>query len=215
MLDGLLDGGFEKDAITTIYGPAGSGKTNLALLACISVAKKKKVVYLDTEGGFSPERLAQLVPDAKKVMDNILFFRPTSFEKQGKAFDQVANLMAGKQGRSVGLIVVDTIGSLFRLERDESTSRDFASELGSQVRCLNEISRKLKIPVLVLNQVYTGMSGDLRMVGHDLMSFSSKCLIELSPGKYGQRTAVLKKHRSLPEDRQARFAIVQEGIVGV
>ena len=42
VLDNLLNGGYELDAITTIYGPAGSGKTNLALLAALEVAKQGK-----------------------------------------------------------------------------------------------------------------------------------------------------------------------------
>ena len=29
ILDVMLDGGYEKDTITTIYGPAGAGKTVL------------------------------------------------------------------------------------------------------------------------------------------------------------------------------------------
>jgi len=37
-----LSGGYEPDIITTIYGPAGSGKTNLCVLAAASQAKKIK-----------------------------------------------------------------------------------------------------------------------------------------------------------------------------
>ena len=48
-LDKLLEGGYEKDIITTIYGPAGSGKTNLCILCAINTARLgKKVVYIDT-----------------------------------------------------------------------------------------------------------------------------------------------------------------------
>ena len=48
LLDKLLNGGYEKDIINTIYGPAGSGKTLLCLLAVLqAVAEKKKVIYID------------------------------------------------------------------------------------------------------------------------------------------------------------------------
>ena len=61
LMDSMLDGGYDSDIITTIYGPAGSGKTNLCLLAAISIARQnKKVIYIDTEGGFSVSRLDQL-----------------------------------------------------------------------------------------------------------------------------------------------------------
>ena len=85
ILDVLLDGGYENDAITTIYGPAGAGKTNFALLAAVNVAKLgKKVIYIDTEGGFSIARLEQLVPNYKKtkVLEKIIFLQPTNFDEQ-------------------------------------------------------------------------------------------------------------------------------------
>ena len=46
VLDLMLGGGYERDVITTIYGPAGSGKTILCLLCTINVARSgKKVIY--------------------------------------------------------------------------------------------------------------------------------------------------------------------------
>jgi len=59
-MDKLLNGGIERDAITNIYGPAGSGKTNIALAATIITSGEKKVIYMDTEGSFSLERFRQL-----------------------------------------------------------------------------------------------------------------------------------------------------------
>ena len=57
-LDELLDGGIEKRTITQIYGPPGVGKTNICLNIAIGVAKRgKKVVYIDTEGGISVDRI--------------------------------------------------------------------------------------------------------------------------------------------------------------
>src|SRR3989339_1589394 len=57
IIDQLL-GGYEKDIITTIYGPAGSGKTTLCLLCAMNTAREgKKVIYIDTENNFSVERL--------------------------------------------------------------------------------------------------------------------------------------------------------------
>ena len=57
-----LYGGYESDIITMIAGPPGSGKTNLCILAACSQAKKrKKVIFMDTEGGFSVDRVRQIV----------------------------------------------------------------------------------------------------------------------------------------------------------
>ena len=60
-LDKILNGGIEKGSITNIYGPAGSGKTNIVLCAIIQAIKNnKKIIYLDTENSFSSERFKQL-----------------------------------------------------------------------------------------------------------------------------------------------------------
>ncbi len=49
IIDKLLDGGYNK-IVTTIYGPAASGKTTLAMLAAIQQAKQgKKSVFVDTD----------------------------------------------------------------------------------------------------------------------------------------------------------------------
>ena len=78
ILDLILEGGYEKDIVTTIYGPAGSGKTVLCILCGVNVAKSgKKVIYVDSEGGFSVDRLKQICfhmhQDYKKSL-TILFF---------------------------------------------------------------------------------------------------------------------------------------------
>jgi len=45
-LDEWLKGGYDKDIITTLYGPAGSGKTNLCLIAAAYMARDKKVIFI-------------------------------------------------------------------------------------------------------------------------------------------------------------------------
>ena len=69
ILDKMLNGGYEKDIITTIYGPAGSGKTILCLLCSVNMTRNnKKVIYVDTENNFSIERLKQIAPyDYNKI----------------------------------------------------------------------------------------------------------------------------------------------------
>ncbi len=84
ILDQLLNGGYERDIVTTIYGPAGSGKTNLAILCATSAVRKgKKVVFVDTENNFSVERFKQICDALSlnylKTINNMTFFKPTSF----------------------------------------------------------------------------------------------------------------------------------------
>ena len=223
-LNKWLYGGYEKDIITTVYGPAGSGKTNLCLIVAVSQAKKgNKVIYVDTEGGFSLERIKQLAgSDYEKVLENILILKPTKFSEQQQAFFQL--LKEIKEG--ISLIVIDGMTMLYRLElaeakqEKESKVREINSELARQMRILAEIARKKNIPVLVTNQAYSeflseddlraGRERRMMMVGGDILKYWSKCIIELK-NERGKRKAILRKHRSLPE-KELNFEIINSGI---
>ncbi len=223
-LNKFLYGGYEKDIITTIYGGAGSGKTNFCILAAVSQARKAhKVIFIDTEGGFSVERVKQIAGEEyENVLKNIFLMKPTSFEEQEKAFSRMLDELAG-----VSLIIVDGMTMLYRLELaearkagDESKISVINSQLAKQLRILAEIARKKDIPVIATNQVYSGFQSeeDLksgkekenRMVGGDLMKYWSKCLIELQNSR-GKKKAIIRKHRSLPE-KELDFEIVNAGI---
>jgi len=212
ILDKLLEGGYEKDILTTIYGPAGSGKTLLCLLALQKVAESgEKVIYVDTEGGFSVERLKQLNPNYKNILENIVFLRPTSFKGQKKAFEKLKEIVNNK----IGMIIIDTIAMLYRLELGKNDDvYEVNRELGKQLSCLSEIARKKKIPVLITNQVYADFDNKdkVNIVGGDLLKYGSKCLIELQTTPSGNRRAVLKKHRSLSAEKEITFKIVEKGI---
>ena len=222
-----LYGGYESDVITMIAGPPGSGKTNLAILVACSQAKKgNKVVFVDTEGGFSVERVKQIVgEDYEKVLENILLLSPTSFEEQRKSF---LKLLSAINEGSVNLIVVDSMAMLYRLElgdaqrskNSEVEVKKINREVAKQMRALAEIARKKNIPIVITNQVYgkfqseeewrQGLEREINIVGGDLMKYWSKCIIELKNSR-GKRTACLLKHRSLRE-KELCFDITNKGI---
>lgn len=210
-VDKLLYGGLDPDCITTVYGPAGAGKTNLALLAAVNVAASgKKVIYVDTEGGYSIERLKQLTKEHEKILQSILFLKPTTFKEQVEAFSKLRRLV----NNSIGLIVVDSISMLYRLELGEG-AHDVNLAMGRQLAALTEIARKKNIPVLLTNQVYSVFDerDKVQMVGGDLLRYGSKCLIELQITPSNKRRAILKKHRSLAPEKETVFQIVESGTV--
>ena len=224
-LNKWLFGGYEKDVITMIAGPPGSGKTNFVLLASCSQAKKgSKVIFIDTEGGFSVERVKQIGGEStEEILKNILLLSPTNFDEQKKAFSQILDKLKKNQ---VNLIVVDGMATLYRLgfgdiKDKEENMKELNWKMAEQMRTLAEISRKQNIPVLVTNQVYSGFLSEeelkkgvekkTNIVGGDLLKYWSKCIIELSAeGK--KRKATLLKHRSLPQ-KELGFEIKNEGIV--
>jgi len=221
-----LYGGYEKDVITMIAGSPGSGKTNLGILALCSQAKKgNKVIMVDTEGGFSVDRVKQIVGESyKDVLKNILLLKPTSFEEQKKSF---INLLGKINKEHVKLIVVDGMAMLYRLElgdaiksKDEMKIKLVNREVARQMRILSEISRKQEIPIIITNQVYggylseedwkKGVERETNIVGGDLFKYWSKCIIELKHNR-GKRKAILLKHRSLPL-KEMNFEIKDEGV---
>lgn len=227
-LNKFLGGGYDTDIITTIYGPGGSGKSNLCAIVAVSQAKKgNRIIIIDSEGGFSSERFKQIHQGGKeeieKALSNILLLNPTSFEEQEKAFEKMLIYL---KKETISLIIIDSIAMLYRLELGSAISSgemekisEVNRKLAKQLRILNEIARKQNISVIITNQVYASfvqkeeekrIEKQVSMVGGDLLKYWSKCLIELQ-NWHGRKKLILRKHRSLPE-KEMSFEIINSGI---
>lgn len=208
-IDWLLEGGYEKGVITTIYGPPGTGKSNLCMI-CLANNTDKKVIYIDTEGSFSVDRLKQIANDYEEILKNVVVLKPIDFNEQKRVFEKLSSLINTK----IGLLIVDSMAMLYRLEIGRSKDAIKVNrELGVQLASLIQIARKFNIPVILTNQVYSDFEDKekYKLVGGDTLKYASKCLVELQ--NYGSvRKAVIKKHRSLPENKEIKFKIVEAGI---
>ena len=218
-IDWLLEGGYEKGVVTTIYGPAGSGKSLLCMLCTAHSIPDQKIIYTDTEEGFSLTRLKQVCDDYDRILDKIIFLKPTNFSEQKKSIEQLKNILIKQK---IGLIVVDTISMLYRVELSEKNTKELNNEFVLQLRDLIEIARKKDIPVLVTSQVYADIGikagqeehhekDRVNVVGGLMIKNMSKCIIELKKTG-GSRKAILRKHRSLPEGKEVSFKIIEKGI---
>ncbi|OYT53961.1 MAG: DNA repair and recombination protein RadB [Candidatus Altiarchaeales archaeon ex4484_2] len=205
-LDGFLGGGLIPRTLTCVYGPPASGKTNLALIAASKVAMNDKTVFVDAEGGFSIERLKQICgEDLDTVLENILVLEPHDFNEQRVAVSKLDEVVRKTETR---LVIVDSIGVLYRLEERRDTK-----ELGRMLAKLMEVARKNDIPVLLTNQVYTDIdTGVIVPVGGSIIKYWCKVIIELE-SREGYRRAVLRKHKFLKEGRILDFTIADEGIM--
>ncbi len=211
VLDKLLEGGFEHDVITTIYGPSGSGKTCFCLQAALAVAKEKKVFFIDTEGGFSPDRALQLSNDNKKTWENVVVFSPATFDELHNMISQLSKMV----NERVGLVIIDSIAMLYRLEMHKADDTRLVNrQLALQLAMLSDIVRKHSIPVLLTSQVYANFNdGGVRMTGGDFLKYSCKCLMELQKNG-AQRKVILHKHRSLPA-KEILFEIKKQGTINI
>ena len=85
-------------------------------------------------------------------------------------------------------------------------------ELAYQLSTLSRIARRKKIPILVTNQVYSDFkTGDISMVGGDLLKYWSKCIIKLEKLDSSYKATIVK-HRSLA-NKSVYFDIKERGLV--
>lgn len=209
-IDALLDGGYEDDVITTIYGPPSAAKTNFCLLAMTTV-KDKKILYVDTEGSFSLARFKQVCPIYEEVLERTLFLTPTTYNEQKEAFEFMRKAIDEK----FGLIIIDSIASLYRLELGVSNDiQNVNRELGLHLALLTEIARKKHIPVLMTNQVYTDFDDreKTRAIGGDTAKYWSRAMLEIQKVRGDLRKVTITKHRSIKEGNFVMFRIVQTGL---
>jgi DNA repair protein RadB len=209
-LDILLGGGFESGIITQIYGESGTGKSNIAMqLAVQAVARSLRVIFIDSEG-FSAERFKQIAgPGAEEMAAKIMIFEPMSLEQQAIAIREASKIA----GRDLGLIILDSATSLYRMLLEAEDNRSIRRALTVQLSELQEIARRHRIPVVITNQVYTDIENKaLRPLGGTGMEHMCKAIIFLEKKGEGLRQARLMKHRSSPEGGTAKFRLTARGV---
>ena len=206
-LDKLLDGGIETDAITNIYGPPGSGKTNIMLSTTLSCIRSgKKVVYMDTEGSFSFDRFEQM-GGTEKDLKSIVFVNVHEWDEQHRDVQKIDKVIDG-----VGLVIIDSMVALYRLVMEEKNFQSINKQLATQYSILSRITRTERIPVIITNQVY-GKSGEVELTSRTIAKYWSKTLVELRrTEKDSHRLAILRKHRSIQEGRSIEFVIAKDGL---
>ncbi len=184
--------GYISNQFTLIYGKPATGKTTLALLATQGQAKyNKKVIYIDTEGGFSLERLKQINHKIEQYLKNIIVLKPKDWKEQNKIINNLPK-------NNIELIIVDTIGNFYRKEKDKTKANE---ELIQQLTKLKEINNN-NIPILLLNQVYTDMQGQTIPVSRNIIKNFSKNIIKLE-----DKPRILKH-----KDLKLNFKITEKGI---
>ncbi|WP_297515608.1 DNA repair and recombination protein RadB [Thermococcus sp.] len=211
-LDELLGGGFAPGVLTQIYGPYATGKTTLAVQT--GILSGKKVAYVDTEGGFSPERLKQMAEarnlDPEETLSRFILFTPADFKEQRRVIGSLKKVV----DESFSLVVVDSITAHYRAEENRM---GLLTDLSRQLQVLLWIARKQNIPVLVINQVhYDSRLERTRPVAEQTLGYRCKDILRLDKlPKPGLRLAILERHRFRPEGTMVYFRITEKGIEDV
>ena len=215
-LDELLNGGLAPEFMHLVYGEAETGKTTLAIQCAANCARVGyKTVYLDSESTFSAKRLTQIAAgDIKEVAPYVILARPVSFAEQSVILDKLDSYLTEK----VGLIIVDTITSLYSAELGEESKNTFKlnRELNKQMAYLAQIAKTRKIATFVTSQVrsvFTTREIDFEPVARRVMKFWSNVSINLKLTQQDSVVrAVLEKHPRRLQPESCLLRIVEEGI---
>lgn len=162
VLDELLLGGIETQAVTEFYGEFGSGKSQICHTLCAiarqpieSAGLDSNVIYIDTEGTFRPERLNQIARargfDPTHVLKSVAVckvYNSSHLELIIKDLGKYINDFHAK------LIIIDSIISLHRAEfSGRGTLADRQQRLNSILHKLIRLSEIYNVAIVITNQV--------------------------------------------------------------
>lgn len=229
-LDELLGGGVETQALIEAFGEFGSGKTQIGhqLAVNVQLPKEKgglftgnpvKVVYVDTEGTFRPERIKQMAEavelNPEEVLKNIFYIKAFNSDHQINIVKKIPKLI--NEGNNIRLIVIDSITAHFRAEYvGRGTLAERQQKLNQHLRDLLKIATVYNLAVYVTNQVMAkpdtfGGFDIVQAVGGHVLAHAITYRIFLRKGKEKTRIARLIDAPHLPE-REVVFRITDEGV---
>ena len=150
-IDDFLSGGIPNGVIVDIFGGNGTGKTQLLLqLSINSIKNGGNVLYLDTTGGFRPERILEIQKKFNidfNLLDKITVSRITN------TFEQI-NSIKNFQENNFSLIVIDNVTDLFSYEYKNNESIFEKNSLF--MKYMHELSFYAitnKIPIVITNMI--------------------------------------------------------------
>ncbi len=232
-LDDLFGGGIETGAVTELYGEYRTGKTQLAHQLCVAAQLPRelgglrvdgpiKVIYIDTEGTFRPERILNMTKrwegdlDVKEVLKNIMHGRAYNSDHQMVLAEKAAQ---ASQSEPIGLVVVDSLIAHFRAEyigRGTLASRQ--QKLNQHIHTLLKMAEVGNMAVILTNQVHSKPDmffGDpTSPVGGHIVAHASQTRVYLRKSKGERRIARIADSPLLPENETV-FAITSDGIIDV
>ncbi|MCJ1257148.1 Meiotic recombination protein dmc1 [Lignoscripta atroalba] len=262
-LDSILGGGFQSMSISEVYGEFRCGKTQLShtmsVMAQVCLYFREgpeklkmpqlpkdmggadgKVAYIDTEGTFRPERIAQIAErfgmDPESTQENIMYARALNSEHQLELLNSLAQSFASNEYR---LLIIDSIMNCFRVDycgRGELADRQ--QKLNQFLAKLAHMAEEFNVCVLMTNQVqsdpgastlFAGADGRKPVGGH-ILAHASTTRVLLRKGRGEERVAkiqdspervtllsdkaALKVHVFFADcpEREATYIITQGGI---
>lgn len=228
-LDSLLLGGIESMSITEVYGEYRTGKTQLCLTLAVTAQLPRsmgggggKVLYIDAEGTFRPERIAKIAErfglDVEEVLNNIIYARAYTTEHQSTLITMAAAQMIED---CFSLVIVDSIMALYRVDysgRGQLSERQ--QDLGQFLSKLMKLSEQFNVAVLMTNQVMADPGGGMgsfmadtrKPIGGHVLAHASTTRLYFKKGKGEERICKVMDSPCIAEN-SATFKLSDDGVV--
>ncbi|XP_065183788.1 meiotic recombination protein DMC1/LIM15 homolog [Sycon ciliatum] len=228
-LDKLMGGGVESMSITEAFGEFRTGKTQLSHTLCVTAQLPGsngygggKVVFIDTENTFRPDRLKEIADrfnlDHEAVLENVLYARAYTSEHQAELLDFVAAKFHEELG-VFKLLVVDSIMALFRVDfsgRGELADRQ--QKLAQLLSRLQKISEEYNVAIFITNQMTADPGATMsfqadpkKPIGGHILAHASTTRLSLRKGRGEVRIAKIYDSPDMPES-EASFALTSGGV---
>ena len=144
----ILDDHAARGVVYVVYAHR-AGKTQFCHTLCVTSQLPLaqgggggRVIYVDTEGTFRPERVKEIAEEyglnSTDVLDNVLFARVSTCEQQVEIVNRAAAIIV-EDSQPFRLMIIDSIMGLFRVEysgRGELAARQQASVQRYRMMCL-------------------------------------------------------------------------------
>lgn len=226
-LDELLGGGIESMSITEVFGEFRTGKSQLCHTVAVTAQLPRsqgggngKVIFIDAEGTFRPERIIKISEryglDAEQVLNNIVYARVYTTEFQSSLITQAAAKMMED---TFSVLIIDSIMALFRVDftgRGELSERQ--QMLGKTLSKLIKLAEQFNVAVLMTNQVMSDPGATMtftadpkKPIGGNILAHASTTRLYFRKGKGDERVCKIYDSPWLPES-ECVFKIADSGI---
>lgn len=215
-IDSHLNGGISPQSVTLIYGEPETGKTTLAMQCAVNCAMQNlKTLFVDCDNTFSPKRLSQVASGKfEEIADRIILIRPADFGEQTAVVDRISDYTA----KNFGLVVIDTLTSLYRVKVAETSGKAFGPnrELNRQMAILSQTAKTQKMPVVITSQVRSVFDDSyvsVAPVATRVLKFWADTIIAMKPSENPQTIkAVLEKTHEKAQEATCHLRIDETGI---
>jgi RecA/RadA recombinase len=214
--DSELKGGLSGGELLQIYGVSGTGKTQLALQLLINALQQSSEAiagFVDSSGGFRPERLTEIAAlrelDDKSILERIYVWRSRSVQEQIEAVASARTLM---RRQNFSILVIDSVTENFIDEyagEKHVIARQLA--LARHLRSILELALDQNLPVAATNMVRGRIDRqDVREAAGGLVDESVHHSILMT--KHERSRAAYLTHAWSLEEIPVNFRITSRGV---